>query len=111
MVGGSIHVFISLFEVIMWSQKQVSTLIALYRENQCLYIPKYPLYKNRNARNQALEKIQAELKKLGLDVSIPEIKNKWNNIRNNFLLQHRKYVMTVKSGTGDDEQEVWKIVT
>lgn len=92
----------------MWSHQQVSLLIALYRENQCLYIPKHPLYKNRNARNEALEKMRKELLKLGLDVSILEIKNKWNNLRNNFLVQHRKYVVTIKSGTGDMEREVRK---
>lgn len=90
----------------MWSHKQVSLLIALYRDNPHLYMPKHPLYKNRNARNQALEKIKNELSKLGLESSILEIKNKWNNLRNNYLVQHRKHIGSVKSGTGDAEQEV-----
>ncbi|CAH1188773.1 unnamed protein product [Phyllotreta striolata] len=90
----------------MWSHQQVSLLIGMYRDNKCLYAPKHSLYMNRNARNEALDRIRVELLKLGLNVSVLEIKNKWNNLRNNFLAQYRKYNKANKSGAGDEEQEL-----
>ncbi|XP_072403410.1 uncharacterized protein [Diabrotica undecimpunctata] len=87
----------------MWSQKQIENLIELYKANPCLYVPKHSLYKNRNARVKALEEIKAELYKLGVDVSVAEIKAKFNNLRTNFLQQHRRYLSSIKSGAGSDD--------
>ncbi|KAL1492524.1 hypothetical protein ABEB36_010765 [Hypothenemus hampei] len=43
------------------------------------------------------------LYKLGLNVSIAEIKSKFNNLRTTFLVQHRKYLSSLKSGSGSDD--------
>ncbi|KAL1487819.1 hypothetical protein ABEB36_015469 [Hypothenemus hampei] len=61
--------------------------------------------KNKNARNKALDEIRTELFKLGLAASIAEIKAKFNNLRTNFLAQHRKYLKSLKSGAGSDDIE------
>ncbi|KAL1488119.1 hypothetical protein ABEB36_015077 [Hypothenemus hampei] len=87
----------------MWSHKQIECLIQLYKVNPCLYVPKHSLYKNKNARNKALDEIRTELFKLGLAASIAEIKAKFNNLRTNFLAQHRKYLKSLKSGAGSDD--------
>lgn len=78
-------------------------LIELYREHPCLYAVKSIEYKNKYTRNSALEQIHSELKLIRPCVSLIDIKSKFNNIRTNFLSEHRKYVNSLKSGIGTDE--------
>ncbi|KAL1492535.1 hypothetical protein ABEB36_010775 [Hypothenemus hampei] len=89
----------------MWDHRQIKTLIELYRNNPCLYEYRNSLYRNKHARNKALEEIRTALYKLGLNVSIAEIKSKFNNLRTTFLVQHRKYLSSLKSGSGSDDQK------
>uniref|UniRef100_A0A1Y1MVI3 MADF domain-containing protein n=2 Tax=Photinus pyralis TaxID=7054 RepID=A0A1Y1MVI3_PHOPY len=62
-----------------------------------------PLYKNKHARNAALQNIAECLKSMGRNVTIPEIKVKWNGLRTNYLSELRKYESTQKSGAGADD--------
>lgn len=77
-----------------WSQEQVRTLIELYKKHPCLYAIKSPQYKKKHARNNTLEVILNELKCIRPSVTAAEIKsnNIINNLRTNFLAEHRKHL-------------------
>jgi RNA polymerase-interacting CarD/CdnL/TRCF family regulator len=86
----------------MWSQEQAQLLIDLYKTHPCLYAVKHKDYKNRQARNNALSAIPKELAQVRPGTSLNEIKNKFNNIRTNFMAQYRKYCSSFRSGMGKD---------
>ncbi|KAF5300658.1 hypothetical protein FQR65_LT09122 [Abscondita terminalis] len=86
-----------------WTRDQVQLLIESYRRNECLYEVKNPLYKNRHAREAALTEIQNELIHIRPKTTIPDIKSKFNALRQNFLKEHRNYKRSVKSGAGNDD--------
>jgi RNA polymerase-interacting CarD/CdnL/TRCF family regulator len=90
----------------MWSQEQAQLLIDLYKTHPCLYAVKHKDYKNRQARNNALSAIPKELAQVRPGTSLNEIKNKFNNIRTNFMAQYRKYYRkycsSFRSGMGKD---------
>lgn len=86
-----------------WSRQQVSRLIELYEQHECLYVIKSRLYHNRVARTNALEAIRKQLIQAKPDVTVADIKNKFNALRTNFLNEYRKYKESIHSGIGEDE--------
>ncbi|XP_044744272.1 uncharacterized protein LOC123306368 [Coccinella septempunctata] len=86
-----------------WSRDQVSLLIEEYHKYPCLYAVKSPMYKNKHARNTAIEAVEASLKTLRPSVTSQEIKSKFQALKTNFLNEHRKHVQSMKSGARQDE--------
>lgn len=86
-----------------WSKNQVQQLIDLYQKHACLYAVKDKHYKNKHARTEALSTICTEMCKIRPGTTIVEIKNKFNNLRTNFLCQYRKYINGFHSGMAGDE--------
>ncbi|KAL1502868.1 hypothetical protein ABEB36_007946 [Hypothenemus hampei] len=86
-----------------WSRMQVQLLIDLYKEHPCLYAVKHGNYKNKHARNDALSRICMEVAKVRPGATIADCKNKFSNIRTNFLIQYRKYSDSFSSGMGENE--------
>ncbi|KAK4887396.1 hypothetical protein RN001_003667 [Aquatica leii] len=84
------------------------TLIEKVRNYEFLYNPHSRDYKDQTMRHEAWEEIGRELKIPG--VTVPEIKSKLNGLRINFLAEYRKYVNSLKSGSGEDqiyESSLW----
>lgn len=87
-----------------WSQEQVTLLIESYKEEICLYQVKSTEYKNKHARQAALERIKQNLVLCKPDVTINDIKNKFSALRQNFNVEHRKHQNSlIRSGTGADD--------
>ncbi|KAK4886224.1 hypothetical protein RN001_002495 [Aquatica leii] len=53
-----------------WPREQCEVLIDEYQKHPCLYIVKMPLYKNKHARESALNAIQGAVRHLKPTVSI-----------------------------------------
>lgn len=85
-----------------WSRQEVNMLIEEYQKHSCLYAVKTAAYKNKHARIQALNEIQANLSKIKPDVSINEIKSKFHALKTTFLNEHRKTEESKQSGEGED---------
>lgn len=64
---------------------------------------KGPFVQNRNARNEAVQEIVSNLKQVKGDVNAVDIKAKFAALRNNFLVEHRKYITSLKSGAGTND--------
>ncbi|XP_044744758.1 uncharacterized protein LOC123306703 [Coccinella septempunctata] len=90
-------------DIMSWSRDQVSLLIEEYHKYPCLYAVKSPMYRNKHARNTAIEAIEASLKTLRPSVTSQEIKSKFQALKTNFMNEHRKHVQSMKSGAGQDE--------
>ncbi|XP_063920324.1 uncharacterized protein LOC135135232 [Zophobas morio] len=89
-----------------WSRQQCETLIEEYQKYACLYAVKSPQYKNKHARQSALEKIQEQLEPLRANVTLTEIKAKISGMRTNFLSEFRKWNASKHSGAGEDSTYV-----
>jgi len=85
-----------------WARESVEILIAEYKRYPCLYEVRPPLYKNKYARQKALENIRDALLKNMVAVGVNDIKLKFNALKTNFLKEHKKHVTSGKSGAGTD---------
>nr|CAI5842497.1 unnamed protein product [Callosobruchus analis] len=86
-----------------WSREQVQALIEQYRQNPCLYAVRSAAYKNRHARQAALETIHANIAALRPSVTMAEIKTKFQGLRSTFTAEHKKYQSSLRSGAGTDQ--------
>ncbi|XP_031349251.1 uncharacterized protein LOC116175315 [Photinus pyralis] len=93
-----------------WSREQCEILIQEYQKHPCLYATKSVLYKNRHARQHALEKIEAVLKEVRPSVTINEIKTKFGGLKTNFLNEYKKWNVSRRSGAcdNDDDDSLYK---
>ncbi|KAK9719192.1 Alcohol dehydrogenase transcription factor Myb/SANT-like [Popillia japonica] len=89
-----------------WSRQQVELLIEGFQNNPCLCDVKAKNYKNKYARNEALKNILEMVLPIKKDVTINDLKTKWNGLRTNFLHEHKKVIGSTKSGCGKDEASV-----
>ncbi|KAK9882931.1 hypothetical protein WA026_023818 [Henosepilachna vigintioctopunctata] len=86
-----------------WSKDQVIILIEEYQKHECLYAVKSKLFKNRHARQKALEEIQSILKKIRPEVNISEIKSKFQALKSNFITEYKKYTDSQRSGMATED--------
>ncbi|KAK3883288.1 hypothetical protein Pcinc_002881 [Petrolisthes cinctipes] len=86
-----------------WERKETLLLIQLYRQNPCLWNVKADVYKDRNKRVSAINKITAELQKSGVSASASEVKKKIESIRCQYRRELRKQEKSKKSGAGADD--------
>lgn len=86
-----------------WSREQVEILLEEYEKFPCLYAIQSPLYKNKHARLDALEKIQEALRIVKPNISIIDIKAKLNGLRNTFFAEKKKTEASLRSGSGTDD--------
>lgn len=84
-----------------WTKEEIEILINAYKCQPCLYAAKHTMYRNRHARKQALLEVANVLKAAGKTVSSLDIKSKFNNLRANFMTQHKKYVASRNSIIGE----------
>ncbi|KAF5284283.1 hypothetical protein FQA39_LY04576 [Lamprigera yunnana] len=89
-----------------WTREQVIIIIDGYRKHPCLYAVKSKNYKNKHARTQALEKILKDVRAVKPEVSILEIKNKFNALKTNFMMEHGKMQKSQRSDAGDEDIKV-----
>lgn len=92
-----------------WSKEAVEILIEAYRNEACLYDTKSPLYHNKHARKQALDKIVDSLKQVRSS-NHNEIMAKMKSLRTTFVAELHKIKASTKSGmaSGDVYQPtVW----
>ncbi|KAJ3661735.1 hypothetical protein Zmor_006122 [Zophobas morio] len=82
-----------------WSRQQCETLIEEYQKYACLYAVKSPQYKNKHARQSALEKIQEQLEPLRANVTLAEIKAK--------ISEFRKWNASKHSAAGEDSVSIF----
>ncbi|CAH1107008.1 unnamed protein product [Psylliodes chrysocephalus] len=87
---------------ISWTRQEVSILTEEYQKYPCLYQVKETQYKNKHARTGALESIKNALTHMK-DVTIPEIKAKFKNLKTNVLQEYRKMQKSKFSRSGTDE--------
>ena len=64
-----------------WERKEILMLLQLYRQNPCLWNVKTDVYKDRNKRVAAINKITAELQESGLSANASKVKKKIESIR------------------------------
>ncbi|KAL1498404.1 hypothetical protein ABEB36_009210 [Hypothenemus hampei] len=86
-----------------WSREQCELLIDEYQKYPCLYAVKSNLYKNKHARNKALESITSILKSIKPNVTLNEIKQKLAGLKSTFLAEHKKSLNSKVSGVGEDQ--------
>ncbi|KAB0802702.1 hypothetical protein PPYR_04888 [Photinus pyralis] len=88
-----------------WSKEQCQVLLQEYQKYPCLYAIKTPLYRNKHARLDALQKIQAVVKEVKPSVSVQDIKLKFNGLKTNFMTEYKKWKSSRHSGAGNDDGE------
>lgn len=86
-----------------WSRDQVNILIEEYKKHPCLFAVKSKDYKNKHARNKALELVHGAFREVKPAVTIAEIKTKFHGLKTNFMAEHRKHVDSLKSGAGEED--------
>ncbi|KAK9738520.1 Zinc finger, C2H2 type [Popillia japonica] len=74
-----------------------------YKQQPCLYTVRSKEYRNKHARIRALENIQRALYLLKPDVTVADIKAKFQGLKTNFLTEYRKHEKSLKSGAGEDD--------
>ncbi|KAF5302665.1 hypothetical protein FQR65_LT19081 [Abscondita terminalis] len=79
-----------------WSREQCQLLIEEVQKYPCLYAVKSPHYKNKHARQTALEHIQESLQLIKPNVSIGDIKAKFNDSLCRFGLQSIQWQRKLK---------------
>lgn len=83
-----------------WSHEQVTMLLEKYEQHQYLCVVKHPLYKNRNARQKALEMISTDLSVIRPNTTPADIKTKFMGLRQTYMTEKRKCETSSKSGAG-----------
>lgn len=86
-----------------WSREQVEILLEEYEKYPSLYAIQNPLYKNKHARLEALQKIQGVLCIVKPNVTIADIKAKLTGLRNTFFAEKKKKEASLRSGSGTDD--------
>lgn len=87
-----------------WSRVAIMHLIDLYRQNPCLWNVRLVTYKDRNKRAAALEKICNEMEKIGVCLTVDDIKKKIDTLRSQHRRELRKKKKkTQKSGAGTED--------
>lgn len=92
---------------IKWSESDTLKFVDLYHKHDCLWNYRMEVYKNKDARENALSLIMKELEMNGL--TIADIKNKIKTIRTMYKKEHSLVQKSKKSGMGTDELYVPKL--
>lgn len=92
---------------IKWSESDTLKFVDLYHKHDCLWNYRMEVYKNKDARENALSLIMKELEMNGL--TITDIKNKIKTIRTMYKKEHSLVQKSKKSGMGTDELYVPKL--
>lgn len=79
-------------------KEEVIKLIALYKQNECLWNINSKLFRRTDIKNNAIRKIATEM---GMDEEV--IKKKIKNIRTSYTAERKKILNSKKSGAGIDE--------
>lgn len=82
-----------------WRREDVIKLIDLYKANVCLWQVNHHNYRDRNARDGAMRRIQTSLKKQMTGVTGPDIKNKLHTLRS----QYRRELRAMKESTRSND--------
>lgn len=88
-----------------WSLDKNIKFINEYQRNECLWDPKHPLYKNREAR-EAAYKVIMEAMEMG---TVKEVVSKIRILRNTYNNELLKGKKCTKTGMGTNEVYVSKI--
>ena len=86
-----------------WERKETLMLIQLYRQNPRLWNIKTDVYKDRNKRVAAINKIRAELQESGLSANASEVKKKIESVRCQYRRELRKLEKSKRLGAGADD--------
>uniref|UniRef100_A0A0A9Z6Q7 N-terminal acetyltransferase A complex subunit NAT1 n=1 Tax=Lygus hesperus TaxID=30085 RepID=A0A0A9Z6Q7_LYGHE len=84
-----------------WSDELNMKFVQVYKECECLWNQFDPLYKNKFARESALQKIAEEMNLD--DFGVPEAKAKIKSLRSTYNLELDKQRKSEKSGTGSED--------
>lgn len=81
-----------------WGDEKTVHFISLYRQQECLWNTKSPLYKNRYAREAAYKSILQSFKDPLLDIK--NVKTKIKNLRSVYHTELKKVKYTSRRGDG-----------
>jgi len=74
-----------------WSKEKTSSLIKLFKTNECLYNPQNIFFKSKAKKNSVLAEISSIL-----EVSVDQVKKKLNSLKTNFNAEKAKVsVLTI----------------
>lgn len=103
-----------------WRESDTIRFVELYEKAECLWNFRHPVYKNRNARDQAIQNIIKEMnlpgkqsKKINskakllliTDFGVNELKNKIKNIRSTYQQEVNKIRRSKQNFDGDIMEE------
>lgn len=83
-----------------WGDEKTLQFVILYRNNECLWNPRIPEYKNNIARNNAYQDILTNMDDPNLTLKI--IKTKIKNLRSVYHSELKKIESSKRSGSGTD---------
>lgn len=78
--------------------------VQLYGEHECLWNAALPIYRDKNKRDSALQKICGEIKTLGIDMTTKDVKSKIKNLRATYSQELTKIDKSTRSGAGSQEE-------
>lgn len=81
-----------------WGDEKTLKFVILYRNNECLWNPRIPQYKNNVERNNAYEDLLTNMEDPSLTVKI--IKTKIKNLRSAYHAELKKVENSKRSGSG-----------
>lgn len=83
-----------------WTTDVTIKFLKAYEQHPCLWNNKLVIYKDRNKRNEALNKIVEIMSDSVGDFDVNCAKAKIRSIRNAYILENHKVLQSYKSGTG-----------
>lgn len=90
-----------------WSETVMLKFLELYHKHDCLWNHRLDMYKNKDARENALDSMVKEMQITGL--SKADLKNKIKTIRTMYKKEHSLVCKSIRSGMGTEELYVPKL--
>ncbi|CAG5011242.1 unnamed protein product [Parnassius apollo] len=83
-----------------WTERDTVRFVELYEEEQVLWNVRLKDYKNKDARNAAIQRI---IHNLNMEVTIKEVNTKINNIRSTYTQEKVKIKKSTGTGSGAND--------
>ena len=83
-----------------WSERDTTRFLELYEAEEVLWNVRCKEYKNKDARNAALQRL---IRCFDFDVTVDDLNKKINNIRSTYIQERAKIKNSNRTGSGAEE--------
>ncbi|CAG4918466.1 unnamed protein product [Colias eurytheme] len=83
-----------------WSEREMVRFVKLYETEEVLWNVRLKDYKNKDARNAAIQRI---IHNLNMECTIQDVNSKINNIRSTYMQEKAKIKKSTGTGSGADD--------